>query len=167
MKVDLHIRKMDLEIYKRLNMYHYDLVLSDEPFETGDRGLKVLPRRNMAADSSTDKKAKPILHASLTDLNRAVEVIKMYPNRVKCVEVDLKELREWPNKVEAFKNLTSLSLWLSKRGIPLFFSSGATTAGEIVPPAVLEGFMLLISSNNRKKIYSRFLSEFFKGFLYG
>lgn len=167
MRLDLHVKRMNLEIYERLRMYHYDLVLTDEPFEEGGGGLRVLSRRKITADASVDKKPRPILHASIMDFSRAIELIKRYPNRVMCVEVDLKELRELSNKVKAFKNLTKFSVWLSKRNIPLFFSSGATAAEEVVPPTVLDGLVKLVYSGSRNKKCYRLFLEFLEGVAYG
>lgn len=167
MRIDLHVRRMDVEIYKRLRVYRYDIVLADELAQEEDLEMWVLSRKRIAADVSVDKKPKPILHAPITGLDLGVKLIKRYPNRVRCVEVDLKELRELPNKVEAFKDLMKFSSWLLRRNIPLFFSSGATMAEEVVPPEVLDGLMELISPNAKNRRSYRFFLEFIKGEVYG
>jgi len=163
MKVDLHVRRMDAEICEMLRAYRYDLVLADEPPREGVQGVKVVPRGGVAADAGVDRKPRPILHVSIEDLNSGMELIKRYPNRVRCVEVDLRELREVPDKVGAFKNLEKFSSWLLRRNIPLFFSSGATAAGETVPPAVLEGMVELVIPNAQRRRCYRLFLEFLKG----
>lgn len=77
------------------------------------------------------------------------------------------ELREFPDKVEAFKDLMKFSSWLLRRNIPLLFFSGATIAEEVVPPAVLDGLVELISPNMRNRRCYRLFLEFIKGVVYG
>ncbi len=165
--MDLHVRRVDAEIYERLRAYRYDLIFADEPPREGGQEIKVISRGKMAADASVDNRPKPILHAPISHLDLAVGLIKKYPNRIRCVEVDLKELRELPDKVRAFKDLTKFSSWLLRRNVPLFFSSGATVAEDVVPPAVLDGLIELISPGAKgRKCYRLFL-EFVKGVWYG
>ena len=167
MAFDLHVRKLDKETYEKIKIYGYRLILVDEISGTFDGRPKIIIRKKIGNDAKTAKKPKPILHVPITNFEAAIGLIKRYPNRVRCVEVDLKELREEADKALAFKNLERFSNWLSKRKIPLLFSSGAESVEDVVTPMVLFEMVRLVYPKVRMAKHYRSFYKFLEGLEHG
>lgn len=158
MKVDLHVRKIDPECYKKLSVYGFDLILADEVEELPDiKGPKVMRRKGLAGDVALiARRPAPILHTSPTKSALVRKLIRRFPNRIKIVEVDLLELRLAKNRTRFLESVLELADHLLKRGIPMFFSSGATDKDEVVPYEVLETFSSLLVFGKEPKRSMKF-----------
>lgn len=164
MKIDLHVQKIDLECYRKLSIYDFDLILADEMEELPDmKRPKVVSRKGLAGDLAiVTRRPTPILHVSPAKSTLVKKLVRRFPNRIKIVEVDLLELRLANNRVRFLEGVLELADYLLKRRIPMFFSSGATNEDEVVPYEVLEMFssLLVFGKEPQRSIKFRKMCKF-------